>query len=105
MATRKTQKTQQEAKEEQTQINFSISEIDLTNQPVNVLLDLKEKLDKELRKVLSYRLKDSDLVIEYDIKLVGKEGVIAVNEGSSRLNSIMNKRIIVEAPRRFESEF
>jgi hypothetical protein len=105
MTTRKTQKTQQEAKEEQTQINFSISEIDLTNQPVNVLLDLKEKLDKELRKVLSYRLKDSDLVIEYDIKLVGKEGVIAVNEGSSRLNSIMNKRIIVEAPRRFESEF
>lgn len=105
MTTRKTQKTQQEAKEEKTQINFSISEIDLTNQPVNVLLDLKEKLDKELRKVLSYKLKDSDLVIEYDIKLVGKEGVIAVNEGSSRLNSIMNKRIIVEAPRRFESEF
>lgn len=105
MTTRKTQKTQQEAKEEKTQINFSISEIDLTNQPVNVLLDLKEKLDKELRKVLSYNLKDSDLVIEYDIKLVGKEGVIAVNEGSSRLNSIMNKRIIVEAPRRFESEF
>lgn len=46
MTTRKTQKTQQEAKEEQTQINFSISEIDLTNQPVNVLLDLKEKLDE-----------------------------------------------------------
>ena len=105
MTTRKTQKTQQEVKEEKTQKNFSISEIDLTNQPVNVLLDLKEKLDKELRKVLSYKLKDSDLVIEYDIKLVGKEGVIAVNEGSSRLNSIMNKRIIVEAPRRFESEF
>jgi hypothetical protein len=72
---------------------------------VNVLLELKEKLDEQLRKVTSYRLKDNDLIIEYDVRLVGKEGVIAVNEGSSRLNSIMNKRLIVEAPRRFESEF
>lgn len=72
---------------------------------MNVLLELKEKLDEQLRKVTSYRLKDNDLVIEYDVRLVGKEGVIAVNEGSSRLNSIMNKRLIVEAPRRFESEF
>lgn len=72
---------------------------------MHVLLDLKEKLDNELSKVNSYRLKDTDLIVEYEVKLIGKEGVIAVNEGVSRLNSIMNKRLIVEAPRRFESEF
>lgn len=72
---------------------------------MNVLLELKEKLDDQLSKVTCYRLKDSDLVMEYNVKLIGKDGVIAVNEGTSRLNSIMNKRLIVEAPRRFESEF
>lgn len=85
--------------------DYSISEIDLTNQPVHVLLALKDKVESQLSKVNSFKLKDSDLVLEYQVKLRSKDGIIAVNEGSSRLNSIMNKRLIVEAPRRFEAEF
>lgn len=72
---------------------------------MSVLLDLKSKIEDELRKATSVNLKDTDLLIEYNIKLIGKEGIISSNEGSSRLNSITNKRLIVEAPRRFESEF
>lgn len=99
-----TQKNQT-PKTEQTQTSCSISEIDLTNLTVDALLDLKLKVEEQLRKANTINLKDTDLLIQYDVKLVSKEGVIAVNEGSSRMNSIMNRRLIVEAPRRFESEF
>lgn len=82
-----------------------LSETDLQSLPVNALKNLKTLVDSVLNQANVTKLRDNDLLLEYSVKLRNKDGVLSVNEGTSRMNSITSQRLIVEAPRRFESEF
>lgn len=66
---------------------------------------MRDKIDSILNEAPNYNIKNNDIVIEYKIRIVTKDGVLSDNQGTSRLNSIINPRLLAEAPRRFESEF
>lgn len=72
---------------------------------MTALKDLKLKVDEVLASAVTTKLQKNDLVLEYSITLKTQDGVVLENEGVARMNSIMNKRLIVDAPRRFETEF
>ena len=50
-------------------------------------------------------LSENDLAVSYDVRLVTKEGVIYTNKGTSKLNAILNPRLMADSPGRFEQEF
>lgn len=84
--------------------DLNISEIDLSQVPVADLIELKKKLDVLLSRD-SRDIGANDLVLEYEVKLRTKDGVISNNAGTHRLNAILHQRLLSEAPSRFESAF
>lgn len=84
--------------------DLNISEIDLSQVPVADLIELKKKLDVLLSRD-SRDIGVNDLVLEYEVKLRTKDGVISSNVGTHRLNAILHQRLLSEAPSRFESAF
>lgn len=78
--------------------------IDLRGMDVASLLELKTELNNVLADIATHNIGPNDIVVDYCITLRTQEGVAAVNEGSVRMNAITNKRLLPEAPRRFETE-
>lgn len=50
-------------------------------------------------------LNKDDVVLAYEVRLLTKDGVVYTNKGKSPLNSIMNSRLLPEAPGRLHTEF
>lgn len=88
----------------QTRNASTISEIDLSQVPVAELCALRDKIDALLSRDMQ-RIGDNDLVLDYAVKLITKDGVISRNEGVHRLNAILHPRLLSEAPGRFETAF
>lgn len=68
------------------------------------LRQLKEKVDAALSPDIP-ALKDTDIVLEYAVRIRTNKGVACENIGASRMNSILNLRLLAEAPSRLEQEF
>lgn len=81
------------------------SRIDLRSLRVEELLSLKESIEGILAEADTSRMRDTDLLLEYDIRIRTKDGVCCSNSGSSRLNGILGPRAISSAPGRLEAEF
>lgn len=95
-----------EATEQMTQEEISkLLSIDLTTLPAHVLTSLKEKVSEALEQVYRGRIGDDDIVLHYDIKIRTKDGIVSDNCGDTKMNRVLSQRLIVDAPRRFESEF
>lgn len=50
-------------------------------------------------------LNQDDMVLDYEVRILTKDGVAYVNKGKSPMNSILHQRLIPEAPGRFQTEF
>lgn len=83
----------------------STSSIDLTSLSLKELRRLKREIDSMLDPIDPEDLSENDLAVSYDVRLVTKEGVIYTNKGTSKLNAILNPRLMADSPGRFEQEF
>lgn len=88
----------------QNQTALNISEIDLSQVPVAVLTDLRSQIDLLLTKD-AHNIGENDIVLEYNVRLRTKDGVISTNEGTHRMNAILHPRLLSDAPGRFETAF
>lgn len=86
------------------QPSASILETDLSQLPIKDLLILKQKVDSIVLNT-PVELNDDDLRLEYSVVLKDKEGLKYRNEGAVTMSSIMHKRALSKAPRRFENTF
>lgn len=83
----------------------TISETDLRGLPVKELLALKERIDGILAETDLARMKEYDLLLEYDIRIRDVNGVRSSNNGTTRLNGILHPRALASAPGRLEEVF
>lgn len=81
------------------------SGIDLRSLTVKELLDLKGRIDEILAETDLARMKEHDLLLEYDIRLRDINGVRSSNNGTTRLNGILHPRALASAPGRLEEVF
>lgn len=84
--------------------NSPTSEIDLSQLTISQLRSLKTEVDAMLAPDIP-ELGMRDVVLEYSVRLRTKDGVFCENTGSSRMNSLLNLRLLAEAPSRLEHEF
>lgn len=82
----------------------NILETDLSQLTVEQLRQLKLKVDEALSPDIP-SLKDTDIVLEYSVRIRTSKGIACENVGASRMNSILNLRLLAEAPSRLENEF
>lgn len=94
-----------EVNQEASQAVSNICETDLRAIPMAELLNLKDRIDRILAEADFARMGQDDLLLEYDVKLLKKDGEGFRNSGSTRLNSILAKRLVAAAPGRLEEEF
>lgn len=80
------------------------SPISVTDLSLQDLLALKKQVDAALT-VDVPELGNSDVILEYTVRIRTKDGVVANNTGAVRMNALTSPRLLAEAPRRFETEF
>lgn len=78
--------------------------ISVTDLSLQELLDLKKQVDAALT-VDVPELGNTDVILEYAVRIRTKDGAVVNNTGSVRMNALMSPRLLAEAPRRFETEF
>ena len=92
----------EQQKQDEAEANLNI---DLTSLPADALVKLRDQINDILRSGYQGTIGPDDIVLEYDVKLLTSEGDIYENVGSTKMNKVTSKRLIVDAPRRFEAEF
>lgn len=83
----------------------TITSTDLRTLSFRELKALYKEAGELLREGEGEDLNSEDVVVEYEVRLVTKDGEVYSNKGRSQLNAILNPRLLADAPRRFELDF
>ena len=81
------------------------SRIDLETMTLRELIALRDQVDAALADIYALNMQDTDISLEYNVKLRTKQGTVSSNTGNIQLNRLLHPRLIAEAPGRLEQEF